>query len=99
MYRVYRHKISAVFVAMFKRNSDIHGHNTRQSQHFHLLKPKKEIRKLNVCYRGAVIWNNILSLDINIHVNRDVELIPQITSKLRVKIHFKTKHIFRLPMS
>ena len=68
MYRVYHHKTLDVFVAMFTINNDVHGYNTRQSNHFHLPKPKKELKKSSLDYRGAIIWNNILSHDININL-------------------------------
>ena len=68
MYQVYHKKTLDVFLRMFNVNSKVHRYNTRQVNHFHLEKPKKELRKSSIKYRGAIIWNNILSLNFNTDV-------------------------------
>ena len=49
----------------FTRNHDIHDHNTRQHDHFHLPKWKLNSAKMSVYYQGPKIWNTISS-NINI---------------------------------
>ena len=68
MYQVYHKKTLGVFITMFNVNSNVHRYNTRQVNHFHLEKPKKELRKSSIKYRGAIIWNNILSLKFSTDV-------------------------------
>ena len=57
---------------MFKFNSDVHGYETRQSSHFHLPQPNKKLRKSSLCYRGAIIWNSIVSCEISTDVSKGV---------------------------
>ena len=69
MYKVYHQKTLSVFISMFKLNSSIHNHNTRQANQFHLPQANKNLRKTSLSYRGAIIWNKILSLGIRINVS------------------------------
>ena len=57
---------------MFRLNSRVHNHNTRQANHFHLPQANKNLRKTSLSYRGAIIWNKILSLGIRINVSNAV---------------------------
>ena len=69
MYQVHHRKTLSVFIAMFQVNSSIHGYNTRQARHFHLPLSTKGLTKTSLCYRGAVIWNKILSLGVRTEVS------------------------------
>ena len=64
MFNVYHGNSLDIFSTMFSVNSNIHSYATRQCNHFHLPLPKRELRKTSVCYRGALIWNNIMTHDI-----------------------------------
>ena len=72
MYQVYHKKTLKVFLSMFKFNSDVHGYETRQASHFHLPQPNKKLRKSSLCYRGAIIWNSIVSCEISTDVSKGV---------------------------
>ena len=49
------------------KNVDIHNHDTRQKNNFHLKSRKLDITKSNsVLYRGRNIWNNLLVSEKNI---------------------------------
>ena len=81
MYQVYHHKTLNVFITMFNVNSNVHGYNTRQASHFHLPRAKKELTKSNLSYRGAIIWNHIMSQNVR------TEVKPPVFSKdLRILI-------------
>ena len=72
MYQVFHCETLPIFISMFRINASVHGYSTRQANHFHLPKPKKELRKSSLCYRGAVIWNSIMSCEIRTHVSKPV---------------------------
>ena len=55
---------------MFKLNSSVHDHDTRQANHFHLPQANKNLVKTSRSYRGAIIWNKILSLGIHMDVSK-----------------------------
>ena len=52
---------------MFTRNTEIHSHETRQSDQFHLPLIRKEIGKTNIRYKGAIIWNDIMKSGISVN--------------------------------
>ena len=66
MYHVY-HNTLDVFISMFTRNTEIHSHETRQSDQFHLPLIRKEIGKTNIRYKGAIIWNGIMTSGIRVN--------------------------------
>ena len=72
MYQIYNQKTLDTFLLMFQVNSNVHGYSTRQSNHFHLPLPKNELRKSSLCYRGALIWNRILSSEVRTHFSEDL---------------------------
>ena len=72
MFNVYHGNSLDIFSTMFSVNSNIHSYATRQCNHFHLPLPKKELRKTSVCYRGALIWNNIMTHDIQTDASETV---------------------------
>ena len=47
------------------RNAEILDYSTRQRQHFHVPSERSNLRKSNIRYRGAIVWNLIMRLDIN----------------------------------
>ena len=67
MYHVHNTNTLHVFASMFSLNKDIHTHNTRQCEHFHIPLVRKELSKSSLPYRGAVIWTNVMSYGININ--------------------------------
>ena len=42
------------------RNNDIHSHNTRTADNFHIPIVKTDLGKTAIEYRGAVIWNILI---------------------------------------
>ena len=51
---------------MFIKNAQIHSHNTRQSNDFHFPKPKTNLLKKSIAFKGVHIWNSIRQ---NISIN------------------------------
>ena len=72
MYKVYHRETLNVFISMFKENSSVHRYPTRQASQFHPPLPKKELRKSSLCYRGALIWNKIMSCEVRTNVSQPV---------------------------
>ena len=79
MHQVYTTDVLTVFQRMFITNRNIHTHETRQSDHFNIPLYHKNIGKISIRYRGAVIWNNILKSEITLNC-----------SKIIFKKHLKT---------
>ena len=59
MYRVYNIDYP-LFQAMFVMNKNVHNHNTRQSDHYHVPLFKTRLGKSGLRYNGATVWNKIL---------------------------------------
>ena len=57
MYRYICGQVPDTFSSFFIRNNDIHSHNTRTADHFHIPIVKSDLGKTGIKYRGAVIWN------------------------------------------
>ena len=60
MYHVHNKTTLDVFITMFRMNKDVHGHNTRQRNHYHIPLVHKELSKSSLPYKGAILWNNML---------------------------------------
>ena len=63
MFKAYRNLLPIPCQSLFRKNDDIHDHNTRQRIDFHPPKPKTNLFKRTIAYRGVIIWklvrNNI----------------------------------------
>ena len=64
VYRIY-HRELRVLHCLYKTNSDIHVHNTRQKCHYHMPLCRTNLGKCGLRYVGASVRNNILSVIIN----------------------------------
>jgi len=65
MFRFCNDQVPDLFKPMFILNRDIHDHKTRTADHFHLPVVKTELGKTGIRFRGASIWNQILSKKIH----------------------------------
>ena len=72
MFRFVNGNIPDMFPHYFKRNSDVHKYNTRQSHHIHVPQVKSELGKKCIKYRESIIWNHILSLGISFDTSEAV---------------------------
>ena len=80
MFRVCKGEVPSIFGTYFQANSEVHSHFTRQSNYFHLPVVKSNRTKANIRYRGAVMWNRILSCGIDPDISEAVfvKLVKQI---------------------
>ena len=68
MYKFHHKTLPRIF-DIFQRNSEIHQHNTRQSEMLHIPKPKTEHGKRSFRYQGVNIWNDVFeNLNVNIEI-------------------------------
>ena len=65
MYKIYTNSALQKFECFFEYNKDVHGYNTRQTNHYHLPCIRTNLGKFGFRYQGAFIWNEILKLDIS----------------------------------
>ena len=79
MFRVYKGEVPSIFGTYFQANSQVHSHFTRQCN-FPLPVVKSNRAKTNIRYRGAVLWNRILSCGIDPDISEAVfvKLVKQI---------------------
>ena len=68
MYRINHGELS-VLHCLFRKNSDIHVHDTRQKCHYYLSLCRTNLGKCGLRYVGASVWNSILSVNVNPYVN------------------------------
>ena len=61
-----------IFVSYFQQNCDVHHYDTRTAQHYHIPPVKFDLAKTGIRYRGAVVWNAILSDNTNTNVSEAV---------------------------
>ena len=61
MFRYCNGSLPQLFNSFFEYNSDYHTYDTRTAQHFHIPPVKTDLAKTGIKYRGAIIWNCILS--------------------------------------
>ena len=68
MYK-HHHKKLPQILNLFEHNSDIHDHNTRQSNMLHVPIYRKDYGKRSFRYQAVNIWNDIYSsLSVNIKI-------------------------------
>ena len=70
MYQVKLHHAPLVFVELFQENEQVHPHNTRQSDHFHVPAVNTDYMKRCIRYKGVIIWNYVSK-----HVTYDCSFI------------------------
>ena len=67
MFKVYQDvNTPEVFRKLFKLNSDIHDHDTRQKHHFHVPSSKTNYMDRAISVKGVFIWNQLLKKDITL---------------------------------
>ena len=64
MFKVFTCQIIHTIQDLFKRNRDVHSHNTRQSTNYHLPKVHTNLGKKGIRFHGAIIWNKIMNIGI-----------------------------------
>ena len=64
MLNVYKSTSSDIFISMCVYNSLIHANDMRQSSYFHIPPMGKEFSKSNICYKAAVVWDDIMKCNL-----------------------------------
>ena len=64
MFRIHSNEMT-IFSNCFTKNRDVHSHDTRQKDYFHIPPFKTKLRKASLRHNGASIWNTILRIGIN----------------------------------
>ena len=59
MYNTITSAEPTLFTSFFIQNDDVHEHATRTAQNLHLPPWKINIRKFNIRYNGAIVWNSL----------------------------------------
>ena len=81
MFNAYKSTSLDIFKSMSVYNSSIHAHDTRQSSYFYVPLIKKVLGKSNVCYKGAVFWNDLIKWNVKTTVS-DYVFYKSLTKKL-----------------
>ena len=68
MYKVHHGELPA-FHTLFKTNSELHKHDTRQKSHYHPPLFRTNLGKSSLRYVGALLWNDILNSNIDPNVS------------------------------
>ena len=95
MFRYCNGSLPELLNSFFVYNSDYHNYNTRTAQHFHIPPVKTDLAKTGIKYRGAIIWNCILSHGIYSDTSESVfvKFLKLIVDTLPWK-HLKTCYSF-----
>ena len=64
MFRFCNGHVPVLFNSFFAYNYEFHHDSTRSAQHFHIPPVKTNLGKTGIRYRGALIWNELLSKGI-----------------------------------
>ena len=59
MYNTITSDEPTLFTSFFIQNDDVHEHATRTAQNLHLPPWRINIRKFNIRYNGAIVWNSL----------------------------------------
>ena len=70
MFRVCKGDVLDIFRTYFTFILEIHNHFTRQCDYLHV--PKSNLGKSNICYRGVIIWNHIISKGADLDISEAV---------------------------
>ena len=65
IYKIYNQDVPRVFDGFFTYNYEVHGHNTRISDHFHVPLIKSNMSAFGIKYHGVIVWNKILNAKLN----------------------------------
>ena len=53
-----------IFDNFFMYNSDVHKHNTRQQVLLNIPVVRTNLRKMSICFKGAIVWNSLRKLGL-----------------------------------
>ena len=56
MFKAFQNRLPLPCQSLFSKNDEIHEHNTRQKNDFHPPKPKSNLYKKTIAYKGVIVW-------------------------------------------
>ena len=56
MCKAFQNRLPLPCQSLFSKNDEIHEHNTRQKNNFHPPKPKSNLYKKTIAYKGVIVW-------------------------------------------
>ena len=65
MYKIHNQDVPHVFDGFFTYNYEVHDHDTRISNHYHVPHVKSNLSAFSIKYHGVIIWNKILKAKLN----------------------------------
>ena len=65
MYKIHNQDVPHVFDGLFTYNYEVHDHDTRISNHYHVPHVKSNLSAFSIKYHGVIIWNKILKAKLN----------------------------------
>ena len=65
MYKIYNQDVPHVFDDFFMYNYEVHDHDTRSSNYFHVPNIKSNLSAFGIKYHSVIIWNKILKAKLN----------------------------------
>ena len=72
MFRYAKASVPDSFGSLFQKTSECHNHETRSADHFHIPAVTSDLGKTGIRFRGAIIWNAVLSNNVNTDVSEAV---------------------------
>ena len=65
MYKIHNQDVPHVFDDFFMYNYEVHDHDTRSANYFHVPVIKSNLSAFGIKYHGVTIWNKILKAKLN----------------------------------
>ena len=69
LFRYAKASVPGSFASLFQRNSEYHNHETRSANYFHIPAVTSVLGKTGIRFRGAIVWNAVLSNNVNTDVS------------------------------
>ena len=89
MFRFCNANVPVLFHSYFQRNNEFHNYQTRTASHLHIPSMKTDIGQTSIRYRGALIWNGLVTMNVDHNsseavfvklLKRVIESLPQFHS-------------------
>ena len=77
---IFMYKFDTDQYFFFQLNSNIHYHNTRQSQSYHIVSKKTKLGQFSISYRGPKVWNSFS------HMKKDSRTLRQFKKLVKNKL-------------
>ena len=65
MHKIYNQDAPRVFDGFFTYNYEVHDHDTRISNHFHVPQINYNMSAFGIKYHGVIVWNKTLNAKLS----------------------------------